>query len=138
MNYQETAEKYLRKHGIINDAEIKEILSGFNFTKPVYENRIWPGDRIYQFIRKPNFKGSFETGRWFSLKGANMDSLGIFSGESGSRLTEFLVTNEIVVLEGTAKELALNWSWAGGGKGGATQLFIPRQFFYALEGAGSH
>ena len=130
--------QYLNNHGILNQAQIDEITSGFDLSKTVYENRIWPDDKLFQFVRNPNSSfNELRTGRWFSLAGASMDSLAIFSGASGRQLTQFRVNHPIVVLEGTAVKLARDWNWEGGGEGGATQLFIPEKLLYALEVIGN-
>lgn len=132
-------ENYLKKNGITSQQEIEEIISGFDLSKPVYEQEIWTNDRLYQYVRNPNSSfNEIGVGRWFSLKGAKMSSLAIFSGGSGRSLIEYKVNFTIVALEGTAKKMGLNWSWSGGGQGGATQIFIPKKMFYAIEALGTH
>jgi len=135
---KEFIENYLNNNGISNQPEVDEIISGFDLSQPIYKQTIWPDDQLYQFIRNPSSSFHwFQASKWFCLKGATMDSLGIFSGGSGRSLTEFKVTYSIVGLEGTAKEFARDWSWAGGGSGGATQIFIPKKMFYAIECVGA-
>lgn len=136
---KQVIEDYLKKHGISNQKEIDEIISGFDLFGPVYQQRIWVNDRLFQYVRRPNLSfNAIGVGRWFCLKGASMDSLAIFSGGVGRHLTEYRVKYPIVVLEGTAKKLSRNWEWAGGGEGGATQMFIPNELFFALEVLGTH
>ena len=131
---------FLQNNGITDKKEIKDILSGFNITQPVYENQLHRNDVIYQYVRRVDANSKFITiGQWFCLKGASMDSLAIFSGGPGRQLIEFKVKLPIVVLEGTAEKIPdLNWSWSGGGSGGNTQIFIPRKLSYALEIMGTH
>lgn len=136
---QQLIEGYLRENGITTQSKIDEILSGFDLSRPVYKQEIWANHRLYQYVRNPSSSfNQIGIGNWFALKGASMSSLGIFSGGSGRSLTEFKLKVPIVALEGTAKKIAHNWSWAGGGIGGATQVFIPEKMFYALEVLGTH
>jgi len=132
-------ENYLKENGITSQKKIAEVISGFDLSQPIYKQRIWVGDRLFQFVRNPNSSfNQIGLGNWFALKGATMDSLGIFGGGSGRSLTEFTVKYTIIALEGTAVKLARNWDWAGGGRGGGTQIFIPNNMFYALEVIGTH
>ena len=136
--YRELLKNYLKTHGITRRNEVNEIISGFDFNHPVYLENLEPGCRIFQYVRRPNAEFEAKLGRWFSLKGATMDSLGIFSGGSGRLLKEFMITSPVVVIEGTAKSLSRNWGWAGGGSGGSTQMFMPSKLFYALRPLGTH
>lgn len=136
---QQLIEFFLKENGVTNQKKVGKVISGFDLSKPVYKQRLMANDRLYQYVRNPSSSSNeIGVGNWFALKGATMDSLGIFSGGSGRNLTEFKVNFPITVLEGTAIEIGRNWKWAGGGKGGATQIFIPKRMFYALELLGNH
>jgi hypothetical protein len=67
-----------------------------------------------------------------------MNSLAIFSGNSGRNLTEFAVRYPVHGLEGTAGPFARDWEKALGGKGGSTQIYLPRQALFSLECLGTH
>lgn len=135
--YTQFAENFLRSRGIVDAHRIAEICSGFDFTQPVYESLVEPGDRLFQFIRMPQAGHPFmNTGNWFSIHGADMDGVAIFSGLAGRVHTEFTVARRISVLEGTAVSLPRNWDWAGGGSGGATQIFVADQDLLALSAPG--
>ena len=136
---EQIIENYLKRNGITKKKKIKEIISGFDLSMPVYLEALYINDKIYQYRRNPSqFYNENGIGNWFALKSATMDSLAIFSGGSGRSSTEFKVKYSINVLAGTAKKLDRNWGWAGGGTGGATQHFIPNKMFYALEVLGTH
>lgn len=131
--------RYLNENGISSPGEQKQILDSFDQLQPVYENYIYSGDRLFQYIRNTDSAHQFiNTGRWFCLKGATMNSLAIFSGGAGRHLTEFKVGYAIKVLEGTANKMKMNWDWAGGGMGGSTQIFIPGNLLFAVEALGTH
>ncbi len=130
---------FLAKSGIRDPKQIGEIVGGFDLNQPVYEQMINPGDRIFQFIRNPESgKPTINTGNWFCIPGASMDQLAIISGGAGRSLVEFTVTRSVNSLEGTASPQPRNWSWSGGGRGGATQIYLPRTALMALEGKGTH
>lgn len=132
------AEHFLRFRGITDERRVANILSGFDFSRPVYEQIVEPGDRIFQFVRLPRAGQPFmETKNWFCLSGATMDGLAIFGGLSGRVLKEFTVARPIIALEGTAAALARDWGWDGGGRGGATQMFVADQDLLALAAPGS-
>ena len=131
---RETIEHYLKRNGIADIHSIKKIISGFDLSKPVYEQRIWQTDKLLQYVRNPSASfNEIKVGTWFSLKGATMDSLAIFGGGAGRNLVEFRVKYSIVGLEGIAKEFRTRWTLALGGKGGSTQIFIPKKLLFALE-----
>ena len=131
-NNEAVVRKFLKDLGY-QDKEIKNYLRVFNLNLPAYEQLLEEGDIIYQFMRVPTAKyPEPKLGNWFSLFGSNMTRLGIFSG-AGRILAKVKVQNPITVLEGTAAELPLSWknnketgeAFGVGGKGGATQIFIP-------------
>jgi len=131
--------RYLRKHGVTDAKVFEKVASGFELLKPVYEQLIEPRDRLFQFIRNPQFTyPAMRTGEWFCLAGASMDAVGIFSGLSGRSLAEFTVSIPVMALEGTAGPMARDWGWALGGTGGATQIYLPQQLLFALVGKGMH
>ncbi len=127
---------YLRNHGISDHGEVEQILGGFDLNLPVYVNWLAPGEVVYQYVRKPGLDIDSRMGRWFALRGASMDALGIFGGLSGRQLVEFQVLADVEVLEGTAAPMVRDWSWAGGGGGGATQMFVPQGCLHAFRYVG--
>ena len=130
---------FLKRHGVADKTHIEQITAGFDLGKPVYERRIEDGDTLFQFMRNPDSTTPhWQTGRWFCLRGAGMNALGIFGGGSGRTLAEFTVNRPVWSLEGTAGPLARDWGWAGGGTGGATQIFVPPDGLMALVGKGHH
>ena len=116
---------YLRNHGVTSGAKTEEIMSGFDFDQPLYEQPLEEGQALYQFVRMPSFYGAGGMGNWFALPSASMDGLAIFGGLSGRHPHKFQVTHSFVALEGTAAKLPKDWGWGGGGFGGATQLYVP-------------
>lgn len=121
-----TAENYLRRNSITDRNKIGQILGGFDFKKPVYEQVLEPSEILYQFVRKPSaFNTCPDSGEWFCLSGATMDGLAIIGGGSGRQLKKFAVIRRIIAMEGTASAQTVNWYWGGGGSGGHTQIFIP-------------
>lgn len=137
--YYTKAVGFLARNGITDATSVAEIVGGFDLRKPIYEQVIEPDDCLYQFTRRTEAgQPDIKTGRWFCLAGATMDSLGIFSGGAGRSLSEFTVSRPVVGLEGTAASIRRNWQWAGGGTGGATQIFLPQKSLFALVGRGTH
>lgn len=138
-NYQAILTNFLRQNGITDPMKVEEISSGFDLAKPIYTQLIHPGDRLFQFLRNEEANRPYpQTGNWFSLAGASMDSLAIFGGGAGRRLQEFTVSRTVMALEGTATLMSRNWAWAGGGRGGATQIYLPHAALFALVGKGTH
>jgi hypothetical protein len=138
-NYQATLNNFLRQNGVTDPDKVAEIAGGFDLSQPVYTQLIEPGDRLFQFLRNEEVsRPSPQTGSWFCLAGASMDSLAIFGGGGGRRLQEFTVNRPVVGLEGTAGGMRRDWGWAGGGRGGATQVFLPPNALFALVGVGTH
>ena len=118
---------YLRNNGITSAKKVEEVITGFDFDKPIYEQPLDEGNVLYQFIRKPNYRGASDTGSWFALSSGTMQGLAIFGGGSGRHPHKFQVIHPFVALEGTAVSLQRNWDWAGGGPGGHTQVYVsPR------------
>src|SRR5262245_21985595 len=116
---QKIIEEFLKRNGVTNPQKVAEITSGFDLDKPVYEHAFQPGDRIFQFVRNEEVgRPLTQTGNWFCLPGATMESLAIFGGGAGRRLQEFMVILPVWGLEGIAAPMARNWAWAGGGRGG--------------------
>ena len=137
--HKQLLENYLRKHSITDKDKMDKIIKGFDLNSPVYLYNLNVGDRVFQYIRRPNSESEVRLGQWFALKGSNMDSLGIFSGGSGRLLNEFEIVYPVQVIEGTAKSLPWDWKEDGiGGSGGATQMFMPSKLFYALRPLGIH
>jgi len=130
---------FLHQNGITNAKNVEEIVSGFDLSRPVYRQFLEPGERLFQFLRNEELSRPVsQTGSWFCLAGASMDSLAIFGAGAGRRLQEFKVAHAVTGLEGTAAPLGRNWNWAGGGRGGGTQIFLPGHALFALEGVGTH
>jgi hypothetical protein len=138
-NRETVIRRFLRKHGIIDEGNIARIVGGFTLEADVYTHLLEKGDRIFQFMRNEELERPIpQTGNWFCLAGATMDALAIFGGGAGRRRQEFVVNRPIEVLEGTAASLRRDWSWAGGGRGGGTQIFVPWHSLFALDGLGTH
>ena len=116
---------FLRNQGIPSARKIDEILSGFDFDKPVYEKYFEEGEVLFQFIRNPDYTGAKNTGNWFALPSGTMDGIAIFGGGSGRHPHKFSVAHPFSAIEGTAIALPRNWDWAGGGNGGHTQIYVP-------------
>lgn len=130
---------FLKRNGITEPKKVAEISSGFDLTRAVYPRLIEPGDRLFQYLRNEEVGRPFpQTGNWFCIGGASMDALAIFSGGAGRRLQEFTVNTPVMALEGTAAPMRRNWAWSGGGRGSATQIFLPQQALFALVGVGTH
>ena len=130
---------FLARHGVTDAKQVHDIISGFDLTKPVYERLVQEDERLYQFIRNSDVaKPVPTTGNWFYISGATMDSLAIFSGAAGRRLVEFTVSYPVSTIEGTASAIKRDWNWAGGGRGGGTQIYLPRQALFALVAKGTH
>ena len=127
---------YLRNNGISSSTKIEEILTGFDFSKPVYELTLDERQELFQFIRNPSSAGVAQAGNWYSLQGATMSGTGIFGGGSGRHLHKFVVAHPFPALEGTAGPLERNWDWAGGGPGGQTQIYVPPRFLGHLSSLG--
>lgn len=120
------AELYLKRNRILDPRKINEILDGFDFGKAVYEETLYPGTDLYQFVRSSSASNFLpDTGNWFCLSGATLSGLAIIGGVAGRRPKKFSVVAPVVVLEGSASKQSINWNWGGGGAGGATQMYIP-------------
>lgn len=138
-HHEQWIRNFLVRNGVRDPGKMAEICSGFDLTQPVYQHLVEPGDRLFQFLRNEEVARPLsQTGNWFCLVGATMDALAIFSGLAGRRLQEFTVQYPIMGLEGTAAALPRSWGWAGGGRGGATQIYLPPQALYGLVGVGTH
>jgi len=120
------ARTWLRNNGVSLAAKIEEIIGSFDFSKAVYLQQFEPGQVLYQFIRRSSAQDSSPmAGNWFCLKGARASGLAIIDGLSGRGLHAFRVARAFTALEGTAKKQPVQWSWSGGGQGGATQVYVP-------------
>lgn len=125
---------FLHAHGITKQRAIDSITSGYDLDEYVAPVVLGVGEILYQYIREPTFfDDSVELGNWFCIKGASMDSLGIFSGLGGRNLTAFEVIADVEALEGTAASIGKIWDKGIGGRGGSTQYFIPRQGRFHLQ-----
>jgi muramidase (phage lysozyme) len=134
-----TIVSFLKRNGITDVTEVQRIIGGFDLNQPVYERLIQPGECLYQFIRNVDVGTPLPaTGNWFCISGATMDSLAIFSGAVGRQLVEFNVSYPVASIEGTASAIKRDWNWAGGGRGGSTQIYLPRQALFALTAIGTH
>jgi hypothetical protein len=137
--YRQLAQAYLSRHGY-SGKKLAEILGGFDFDLPVYEQGLESGSILYQFVRRASFGVPLpRIGNWFCLPGASLGSLAIISGGEGRLVTKVRVRFFLVALEGTAARQLRQWGWSGGGPGGATQIFIPKAFLVThLDVLGSH
>ena len=121
------AEGYLRRN-FVKGGWVTDIIDSFDFNKPVYEQILYQGEEILQFVRNPSaFNLAPDTGEYFCLSGAAQKGLAIIGGGGGRMLKRFTVGRTISVLEGTASRQDTNWKHAIGGPGGQTQMFIPKQ-----------
>lgn len=117
---------WLRRNGVPSTAKIEEIIDGFDFAQPVYLQHFEPDQELYQFIRGPSAQNSSPmAGNWFCLKGATTSQLAIIDGLTGRRLLRYRIVCAFTTLEGTARKQPIQWSWSGGGPGGATQVYVP-------------
>src|SRR5262245_12220332 len=130
---------WLAAHGV-NAAD--EILEGFGFgagRQPrVFEVELEEGEPLYQWMGNASAGAGISRGRWYALKGASMDGLGIFSAAAGRSLHQFRVAHPCRALEGDAAGIGTrigsegprvkSWQYGVGGSGGATQIFIPRLY----------
>lgn len=131
------AEALLASQGVGSAAEVAKILSGFKLDSALYAMNFWPEDIVYQFVRKPSHSEPHPTtGNWFGLAGITTATVAINSGLAGRHLAQFKVIAPFVALEGTAARLRVNLGTAIGGKGGATQVLIPRALLGCLEAVG--
>src|SRR5690606_13920235 len=104
----------------------------FDFSHPVYLQEFEPEELLYQFIRNSSHEGlPLLAGSWFCLTGATKRSLAIIDGLSGRELHAYRVARMFTALEGSASALPIQWSWAGGGPGGGTQVYVPAQLVRA-------
>ena len=134
---QDELRAYLRAHDVRPAKTIENIISGFDFRQPVYEQPMEPGQELFQFIRNVSHsERSPRTGNWFALASARMAGLAIFGGGAGRHLHRFVVNHEFTAIEGTAGALPPDWGWAGGGPGGHTQIYVPPKFLGHLGSLG--
>jgi hypothetical protein len=142
--WQPGAENYLRRYGVTSADDIKKVLSGFNFDRPVYEQPIARGEIYFQFVRTPALHDeSPALGDWFCLRGQDLRRLAIYSPGGARRVGEFEVIEDAIVLEGIAKSFRVSPQMAGkypqlarlgiGGRGGGTQIYVPRALRAALR-----
>jgi hypothetical protein len=133
---------YLRRYGLCSDGDITKVLSGFDFAEPLYLQPLSIGDLYYQFARTSSFEDPDpRLGSWYCLKGSDMSQLAIHSPNSVRLLGEFEVTENILVLEGIAKDLPFEGQpkrHGVGGTGGGTQFFVPPFLRSGLRNLGLH
>jgi len=123
---KEGAGALLRSQGVADSKALEEILKGFDFDKPAYEQDFWPGDVLYQLIRMPSAKYPvIVPGNWFGIAGITTQNVAINDGLSGRNLVRYEVLAPFKALEGTAKELPVDIGTGVGGAGGGTQIFLP-------------
>lgn len=135
---QAEARAYLLRNGVHDARTLDQILRGFDFSHPVYEQPLEPGDVLYQYLRRPSFSQRVPTtGNWFTLSGATTADLAVFDGLSGRFRQKYQVLAHLAALEGTAARLPIDWGWAGGGQGGGTQLLIPSSLLGHLRMVGA-
>lgn len=137
MNKAEASE-FLSKQGVEPDKKVKEVLSGFDLSRPMYEHFFSPGDELYQFVRLPSVGSPvFERGCWFGLSGVSLGGAAIFGGLAGRTLQRFKVIHPFSALEGTAAPFPIDWQLEIGGRGGMTQVFVPRKYAGLIRSLGS-
>jgi len=126
--YHQVARSYLVRHGYTGK-KLEEVLNGFDLRAPTYEQSLDPKTTLYQFVRRVAHESPIpRLGNWFCLPGASMRALAIISGGAGRAVAKVHVDYPLLALEGTAAPQPRQWSWSGGGPGGATQIFVPEQF----------
>ena len=132
------ADAYLRRYGVSDPKKIQEVIRGFDLNKPMYEQFLSIGERLYQYIRNPSrFDAGPSSGNWFALVGATTSGLAIIDGISGRRLHKFEVIAPLYALEGVAARMSIDWLWAGGGEGGGTQIYVPPNLLGHLQPVGA-
>lgn len=130
------AEHWLASQGV-DAREIALVLRGFDLGKPLYEQDFWPGDVLYQLVRRPSASEPLPpAGRWFGLAGMTSSGVAINDGGAGRRLVAFAVLAPFKALEGTAAPLAVDLGKAVGGLGGATQVYLPSALLGHLRSTG--
>jgi hypothetical protein len=123
---QAEIEAFLVRNGVCEPAAPAEILSGFDLDRPIYEQQFEEGQDLFQFIRNASASNtSPRVGNWFALPGATTGGVAIIDGGAGRRFHRFRVSRNFTALEGTAKDFPLTWKFEIGGKGGATQIYVP-------------
>lgn len=133
----QTAAALLRGQGVRPERLIEQILDGFDFSKPAYAHDFWPGDVLYQLMRLPSAAQPFmATGNWFGLAGITTSGVAINDGLSGRQAVRFEVIAPFTALEGTARALPADLGTAIGGRGGATQIYIPKALLGHLQALG--
>lgn len=134
---RQSAAAFLRMQGVMPETELEKVLSGFDFTKPVYEHAFFPGDRLYQLVRLPSFDlPNPVAGNWFGLAGLTTGKVAINDGGAGRRAGQFEVLVQFSALEGTAREFAVDLRIGIGGPGGGTQIFVPRTLLGRVRSVG--
>ena len=134
---QDGVRAYLRANGVSSAKVVEEIISGFDFDRPVYEQRLEPRHELWQFVRNASHSElAPRTGNWFSLSGATLTGLSIFGGGSGRQMHRFIVEHEFIAIEGSARAMPRNWGWSGGGEGGHTQIYVPPRLIGHLRSVG--
>lgn len=131
-------QSYLRAAGMSSSKKINEVLDGFDFSnRPLFFETLEEGQVLYQFIRNASAEsGAPRSGNWFCGLGATEDQLAIFGGGSGRRRHKFEVKLPFIALVGEAKPQSPAWAWAGGGRGGGTQIFVPPNYVGHLASHG--
>lgn len=128
---------WLRAHGVASARRVEEVLSGFDLRQPVWAVTLEPGQALYQYIRLPSSGDPVpRAGHWFCLRGATESAVAIFGGGAGRRLHEYAVAHPLQAIEGTAAPFPLDWSISVGGRGGATQIYVPPTLLGRLRAVG--
>jgi hypothetical protein len=132
----DSATAFLADHGIETE-KISEILQGFDFGRPIYLHDFWPDDELYQLVRHSSaMERSVRAGNWFGLAGITASGVAINDGLSGRHLVRYKVVSHFRALEGTAARFKVDLGKAIGGKGGSTQIFVPRRLIGHLCSVG--
>jgi hypothetical protein len=105
----------------------------------VYEQTFEEGQDLFQYIRGSSAGDSGPgAGNWFCLAGATTKGVAIIDGGSGRTLHRYTVNATFTAIEGAARPQSTNWSWSGGGPGGATQIYVPPRLIGHLSAVASH
>ena len=132
-----TAAALLLAQGVPCAREVDKVLSGFDLGKPLYEQDFWPEDVLFQLIRLPSVRDPVPApGNWFGLAGITASGVAINGGLAGRSLAAFKVVSPFKAVEGTAASFKVDLGRALGGKGGASQVFVPSGLLGHLQSLG--
>jgi hypothetical protein len=102
----------------VNDDNVGTYLRGTDFSKPVLERTLMPGDQVQVWVRDGG-----QPGNHFAPSGTDPSTLGI--NVEGRHLETYEVTKPMQVMETTAAEFPNGLIPAVGGNGGGQQYIMP-------------